>query len=102
MHTREVSAPAWLDDLPLKPGPPWLSMGVRALDLADWLVVDDRFDAELALKHELATDDLDAVFLAREGTEDAGAETLDLVLEWLARHHPGLAAPPDRTRHPLD
>ena len=35
--------PSWLDELDLKAGPPWLSMGIRTLDLDRWLVVDDRY-----------------------------------------------------------
>ena len=30
-----MTAPAWLDELPLQPGPPWLAMATRNLDTAD-------------------------------------------------------------------
>ena len=42
--------PSWLDELVLRPGPPWLAMGVRTLDLEQWLVRDDekRADPPLA------------------------------------------------------
>ncbi len=32
-----VSAPDWLDELPLQPGPPWLTMATRNLELVGWL-----------------------------------------------------------------
>src|SRR5262245_7088771 len=35
--------PAWLHELPLAPGPPWVTMGLRAVDPAEWLVVDDDY-----------------------------------------------------------
>lgn len=97
-----TEAPDWFDELALRPGPPWHSMGVRALDEAGWLVVDDRFEAELALKARLSAEDPPAVFLAEAGTEDPGREVLGLVGAWLARHHPRLPCAGDGHRHPLD
>ena len=62
---RPAAAPAWLDELDLKVGPPWLSMGIRTLDLDDWLVVDDRYADELDLKRRLLSERPDDVFAAR-------------------------------------
>jgi len=105
-HTRRVppaelpDPPPWVADLPLKPGPPWLSMGVRPLDLSDWLVLDDRSDAELALKDQLLRDRHHEVFAAVPGTEAAGAEVLELVGAWLATHAHPEPAGPDGSRQP--
>jgi len=100
----DLAPPDWLDELPLRPGPPWLSMGVHPLDLATWLILDDRFDAELALKAQLLAERHDDVFLARPGSEAAGREVLDLVTAWLTTHsgraHAPSSAPLDL--HPLD
>jgi len=82
----DEEAPAWLDELPLKPGPPWLSMGLHPLDLDTWLVLDDRFEAELALKRRLLAERHDEVFEARPGSEPAGQEVLELIRAWLATH----------------
>lgn len=87
--------PAWLDELDLRVGPPWLSMGIRALDLDGWLVLDDRFDAELDLKHRLLSVRPDDVFAARPDALDASTEVLDLVTAWLATHHPDLPPHPE-------
>jgi hypothetical protein len=63
-------------------------MGVHPLDLDTWLVVDHRREEELVLKARLATERADEVFLAHAGSEHAGAETLELITAWLARHAP--------------
>ena len=99
--------PAWLDELVIDPGPPWLHMGLRTVEEADWLVVDDRRTGELAQKARLLDERHDEVFGALEGTEAAGGEVLDLVAGWLQRHRPDAAPsvdalPVDTCRHPLD
>lgn len=85
-----AAAPDWLDELVLRPGPPFHHMGLRAVDEADWLVVDDRRPAELAEKARLLDEPHDEVFAALPGTEAAGAEALALVRSWLAAHRPDL------------
>ncbi len=98
--------PAWLDELVLESGPPWLHMGLRTIEEAAWLDVDDRRAAELAEKTRLLTTRHDDVFAALPGTEAAGEEVLALVATWLARHHPeatGSSEPPAGDgRHPLE
>jgi len=89
-----VPAPEWLAELPVRPGPPWVSMGVRALDLDRWLVFDENTPAELAEKRRSSAERHDRVFAATPGTAAAGAEVQALVRRWLSRHHPE-AAPPD-------
>lgn len=43
----------WLADIPLSPGPPDLAIGVRRVDPADWLPIDELAGAELAHKAHL-------------------------------------------------
>lgn len=95
--------PSWLDELVLRPGPPWLAMGVRTLDLEQWLVRDDRFAEEMALKGHLLATRHDEVFAAQPGCADASREVLGLIRAWLLAH-PGVAptVPPDPGLHPLD
>ncbi|MCB9372919.1 MAG: DUF3445 domain-containing protein [Microthrixaceae bacterium] len=99
-------APSWLDELVLEPGPPWHHMGLRAVDEAAWLVVDDRREAELAEKARLLAQRHDEVFAALDGTGPAGDETLALITGWLARHRPDLViprpAPGAADAHPLE
>ena len=99
-------APAWLDELVLTPGPPWLHMGLRTIGEAEWLDVDGRRGDELAEKARLLTERHDEVFAALPGTEAAGAEALSLVEDWLARRHPAARldrpTPPPTDAHPLE
>lgn len=105
-----ATAPGWLDELVLRPGPPFHHMGLRTVDEADWLVVDERRPAELAEKRRLLDERHDEVFGALPGTEAAGAEALALVTGWLGAHHPdlrpevtaGAGEPGGPDRHPLE
>lgn len=99
-----AAAPDWLDELVLHPGPPFHHMGLRAVDEADWLVVDDRREDELAEKARLLSERHDEVFAALPGTDAAGAEALGLISGWLATHRPDLVAPAGATGgiHPLE
>lgn len=74
-----VGAPPWLDELPLEPGPPWHAMGTRALDAADWLIVDDDRDAQLAQKRHLLASQRHVVGAAVPGTTAAAEEAAALV-----------------------
>lgn len=92
-----MSAPAWLDELPLEPGPPWLAMGTRGLDADRWLVADDELDADLTAKAWLLLEERDAVFGALDTAvvEQASRELLDLV-------RAATGAEADLDRHPLE
>jgi len=93
-----VSAPSWLDELPLEPGPPWLSMATRNLPATDWLVVDEDRDRDLVRKAVLVEERHREVFAALD-TPAVGAaslEVLELVLE--ATRQTAVAS----DLHPLD
>jgi len=95
-------APAWLDELRLEPGPPFLAMGTRALDPATWLVVDDDHPRDLERKRRLLAGRRAHVVALGEGADDASAELLDLVRAWLAAHATGVGrAPAVAGEHPL-
>lgn len=98
----EGVGPSWLDEVDLEPASPWLAMKTRALGDRPWLVVDEQRDTELALKARLLRERPTEVFAARDGSEEAGRETLELVLAECERL--GLD-PPDGAwggPHPLD
>jgi hypothetical protein len=77
-----VTPPDWLDELPLAPGPPWLSMATRNLDPAAWLIVDEDRDRDLMRKQVLLAERHDEVFAALDTAAVAAAsvEVLELVL----------------------
>jgi heme-dependent oxidative N-demethylase alpha subunit-like protein len=93
-----VTAPVWLDELPLQPGPPWIAMSTHHLDLASWLVADDDRERDLVAKAVLLEERHGEVFAALD-TPAVGAasfEVLELVLDAV-----GHAAIPSDL-HPLD
>jgi hypothetical protein len=93
-----MGAPGWLDELPLEPGPPWLAMGTRHLDLARWLLTDDDRDRDLVRKAVLLDERHAEVFAALDtpAVHTASLEVLELVLD--ATGHDVVS--PDL--HPLD
>jgi len=93
-----MAAPAWLDELALGPGPPWLAMGTRSLDLEGWLIADEEREADLATKAALLDARHDDVFRAidTEAVATASAEVLALVAAATG------GAPCGPGLHPLD
>ena len=76
-----MTAPAWLDELPLEPGPPWLAMGAHGLGSQPWLLPDHHRERDLTWKAELLTERHAEVFAALDTPEvlAASEETLALV-----------------------
>jgi hypothetical protein len=91
------TAPAWLDELSLEAGPPWLAMGTRGLGADQWLLPDEDRPRDLAWKATtLATHHEEAFAALRSPIVDAAsAEVLELVTA-------ATGAGPDRALHPLD
>lgn len=88
--------------LPFDGKPPRMSLGLRALDLDQWLQVDDDYDADLARKHELLATRHHEVVAVRPEGRHAAQETLEIVVAWLSAHHPGLVVDAPRHLHPID
>jgi dimethylamine monooxygenase subunit A len=77
----DLGAVTWLDELRFVPGPPFQTMGTRGLDLAEWLVRDDRADGELDQKRRLIADRRDVV-VAGAVDGPAAREAWLAVQEW--------------------
>ena len=65
-------------------------MGLRPLDLALWLQIDERYDDELALKETLLERDYDAVVATNHEGDAASSELLEEIKSFLTSHHPRL------------
>ncbi|MET0727131.1 MAG: DUF3445 domain-containing protein [Acidimicrobiales bacterium] len=77
----EPDAAAWLDELSLAPGPPWLSMSTRVLEEGSWLLFDEQRERDLARKESLLARRHDEVFAALDSpaVRAASVEVLELV-----------------------
>jgi len=94
-----VSAPAHY--VPLDERGWRLSVGLRPLDEAHWLEVDDERGAQLALKDRLVRERRDVVVATRPEGDEASAELLAAVVGWLGAHHPELELQVDDAEHPV-
>jgi len=78
-----------------------LAMGLRPLDLANWLELDEHYDSELAQKAALLAQHRDVV-VATEPEGYAGSrELLREVQDFLGRVHPEVATVVDGDEHPI-
>lgn len=76
-------APKWLDELDLHSGEPFVKMGTRSTTLDEWFIIDDAFEAEVALRRRLLAEQRDVVFGCSSTADDAAQEVLELVTAWL-------------------
>jgi hypothetical protein len=74
--------------LPFEAGPFRMSMSLTAAPERDWFELDDRYPDEVRQRRALLAERHDEVFAALPGSEDARAETLELVADSLVRHRP--------------
>ncbi len=65
-----------------------LKMGLRSLDLATWIEVDDEFSPYLARKRELLHHHYSDVWAALPGSETGQQDVLVMLLEHLPTHFP--------------
>lgn len=91
------AAPLPIDGKPIR-----MSLGLRTLDLADWLSVDASYSADLAEKRWLLRERHGDVVAHLPLGDLAAHETLDLVREWMDARHPGLVDEPPVGLHPVD
>jgi hypothetical protein len=79
-----------------------MTLGLRRLDPAQWLQVDEHREDELALKARLLADRHDELVVHLPAGDEAAAQTLDAVVGWLASHRPDLPRTPVPGLHPID
>ena len=73
---------------PFLDGPWRLAMGLKALDLHDWIEIDDGFAGQLARRRVLLAERRDQVFLALPESLDGQAEVVTLLLDHLPARFP--------------
>jgi len=76
------------DYLPFEPGPYRMTLGLKPLDLGEWIEIDDGLGAILRQKRRLLAARHDAVFQAVPGSEAAGGEVVDLLWDHLPQRFP--------------
>lgn len=75
---------------PFQAGPFKLEMGLRHLDLDEWITVDAAMPSELAERRRLLEERHDDVFAAAPDAMEGSQETLDLLVEHLSLTHPAI------------
>jgi Protein of unknown function (DUF3445) len=80
--------PLWIDELSFRPGPPWLSMGTRALRDEPMLIEDDLHSHYLAEKEWLFANAREVVSVSLPEAADAAAEAAALVSSGLSGPNP--------------
>ena len=78
-----------------------LAMGLRPLEIAKWLEIDEHRDHELALKESLLSSKRDVVVATRPEGYAASREVLEEVCEYLRSFHPSLLVDVDVDEHPI-
>lgn len=82
-----------------------LTMGLRTLQLDNWIEVDEHFDAEIHKKRELLSSQHEQVFAALPDGLQGSQETFDLLVDFLPQKFPELFPSPiacDQSLHPLE
>jgi dimethylamine monooxygenase subunit A len=80
--------PLWIDELSFRPGPPWLSMGTRALRNGPLLIKDDLHSDYLAEKQWLFAHARKVVSVRLPEAAEAEAEAAQLVVSGLSGANP--------------
>jgi len=78
-----------------------MAMGLRPLDLDQWLEVDDRRNDELEQKRHLLDTAFDVVVATNPEGDEGSRELLGEVTRYLGAHHPELTFEVRREEHPI-
>jgi hypothetical protein len=85
--------------LPFEAGAFRMSMNLTASRESEWFEIDTTYHDEMRQRRDLLAERHDHVFGALPGSEDARAETLELVVDNLTQHHPAWFARDDTKLH---
>jgi hypothetical protein len=86
--TNAGHVPPWIDELSFRPGPPWLSMGTRALRDGPLLIEDDLYSDYLAEKQRLFANAPEVVSVSLPEAAEAAAEAAEVVSSRLNNPNP--------------
>lgn len=87
--------------VPLDPKGWRLSMGLRPLDLNQWLQIDEHYDEELLLKETLLERDFGAVVATNPQGDAGSSELLEEIGVFLSLHYPQLERRQSVGDHPI-
>ena len=91
--------------VPIDGKPFALTMGLRSLNLENWIEIDQHCESELGKKKDLLTNNHSQVFAALPEGLHGSQETLDLLVDYLPKRFPELYPSPittDESLHPLE
>ena len=91
--------------MPVDGKPDRVHVGARALDLDDWIEINQDYEAYVAYKQELLSTKHDEVFVSLPMGDHGSREVLALMREHLPRVFPQrwpTGVPVDESRHPLE
>ena len=74
--------------LPFASGQWRLSLGMKPLNIKEWIEIDEHFCAELAFKDKLLKEKYSEVFASLKGSEPSQLEVLELLLDHLLKYFP--------------
>jgi hypothetical protein len=100
-----VGVPKYQPYLDGKPAPFRWRLGLRPLDLAEWIQVTEDYDDEIALKHHYSDTQPATVLRWIPGVEAESQEVLDAIVDHLQERDPrrfGHYSNDPAGRHPLD
>jgi hypothetical protein len=84
VETTFDEVPLWIDEVSFRPGPPWLSMGTRALRDGPLLIEDDLHSVYLTEKQRLLANAREVVSVSLPEAAEAAAEAAELVMSRLS------------------
>ena len=91
--------------MPVDGKPDRVHVGARALDLDDWIEINQDYESNVAYKQELLSTKHDEVFVSLPMGDHGSREVLALISEHLPRIFPQrwpTGVPVDESRHPLE